>query len=308
VLLALTIFSLLIPGLYPLAVEVQPPPPGDWYLGNASGQIEQFAVWNNLDGAADSLRKADVLFVGDSLMLFGFQDQLALRQYFAARGLRHFVLAFGGEHDEVFAERIIRKFDLHPKWVIVDAAWLFGREPSAAASKAMSSGYWEGWKFRFEAETSFGVQRRIHTVLPYLGLPQWETEPDWIWYRSKSDGAMWLAAARGGYPGPVPDTADLAFAKKVLRRPPLGPEEIAAAELFRKEMQSRGARLVLTWIPPNAGENSTLLATALDVPLVGVAVPGLSTVDGQHLDRESSSVFSKAYLGALDQVLRPAQK
>ena len=63
------------------------------------GQIEQFDVYDNLDGASESLKRADVLFVGDSLILFALQNQPMLQQFFSARGLRYYLLAFGAEAD-----------------------------------------------------------------------------------------------------------------------------------------------------------------------------------------------------------------
>ncbi len=286
----------------PLLMDMAPPPSTDWYLGNANAQVEQFAIFDNLDGAAESLKHADVVFVGDSLILFAFQNQQMLQRFFSARGLRYFFLAFSAEADEIFAEQTLRKFNSHPKWVIVDADYFFGLPPSAAASRAMSSGSLEAWKFRFEAVNSLAVQRRMHRVFPYLGLPQWDVHPQWIWYRSKTDGTMWLAAWRG-VPSVIADESFSSLLWQEARNAPLSSAEKQAAQRFKKELDSRGARLALTWIPPNPGANAAHLATALQVPLVTTDARGLSTVDGKHLDRESSTRFSASFLDGLDKVL-----
>jgi hypothetical protein len=252
----------------PLPMDVVPPPSSDWYLGYSNAQVEQFAVYDNLDGAAEALRHADVLFVGDSLMLFAFQNQGILQRFFSARGLRYFFLAFGNEADEIFPEQVMRKFDLHPKWVVTDADFFFGLPPSPAAVKAVSFGSLEAWKTRFEAVNSLATQRLIHRVFPYLGFTQWDSHPQWIWYRSKSDGTMWLAASRG-VPSFVPESS----------------------------------RLVLTWIPPNPGANAARLANVLGVPLVAAEAGSLSTVDGKHLDGPSSTRFSVSFLEEFDKVI-----
>jgi hypothetical protein len=294
-------------GFRPLLMDMAPPPSADWYLGNVNAQIEQFAIYDNLDGAAEALKHAEVLFVGDSLILFAFQNQQVLQPFFSARGLRYFFLAFGGEADETFAEQILQKFHLHPKWVVVDADYFFGMSPSAVASRAMSSGPLEAWKFRFEAANSLAIQRCVHRVFPYFGLSQWDVHPQWIWYRSKSDGTMWLAAWRG-VPSAIPDTSFSYLLFQEARNAPLRSGEVTAAQRFKRELDSRGTRLVLTWIPPNPGANAAHLATALQVPLITTDATDLSTFDGKHLDRESSTRFSKSFLEGLDKVLAESPK
>jgi len=294
-------------GFRPLLMDIEQAPSADWYLGNVNAQVEQFAVYDNLDGAAEALKRADVLFVGDSLILFAFQNQQVLQRFFSARSLRYYFLAFSGEADETFTEQIIHKFSLHPKWVIVDADYFFGRPPSAAASRAMASGSQEAWKIRFETATSLAVQRQIHQVYPYMGLSQWDVHPQWIWYRSKTDGSMSLAAWRG-VPGVIPDTSFSNLLLQEDRNTPLLSGEMNAARRFKSELDARGARLVLTWTPPNTGANAAHLASGLQVPLVTTDARGLSTLDGQHLDRESSARFSASFLEGLDSILGQAAK
>ena len=177
-------------------------------------------------------------------MQFAFRDRAVLQQFFRARGLSYFILAFGYGEGSVFPEAIIRKFDLHPKWVIVGADPFFGTPPSAAASRAMSFGYLEAWKSRFEAGSSLAVQRLIYQMFPYVALSQFDVHPQWIDYRAKSDGTLRLAAWRG-MPGAISpeDTARTA--------PSL--DAVEDAKAFRTELDARGGRLVLTWIPPSSG-------------------------------------------------------
>jgi hypothetical protein len=270
--------------------------------------VEQFAIYQNLDGAAEALKHADVLFVGDSLLLFAFQEQEVLHRFFAARHMSYFLLGFAAEADEVFPEAIIRKFDLHPRWVIVSADVFFGMPPSAAATRAMSFGYLEAWKSRFEAASSLAIERQIHRIFPYLALSQWDAHPDWIWYRSKTDGAMWLAAWRGK-PDVIVESSPL---KDLLwqeaRSRSISSEQIKAAEGFRKELASRGSSLVLTWIPPSSGNTVRQLAAELQVPFVASEATGLTSIDGKHLDRESSLRFSTSFLTAFDKIIGPGRR
>jgi hypothetical protein len=283
------------PRFRPLAAEVSAPPSTAWYLAYFNGDVEHFALYDNFDGAAEALKRADVLFLGNSRMQYAFRDGDVLRRFFYARGLSYFVLAFGYDEGGIFPEAIIRKFNLHPKWVIVNADPFFGLPPTAVASRAMSFGYLEAWKSRFEAVHSLAVQRFIHRIFPYFGLSQWDAHPQWIYYRSKSDGTLRLAAWRGtpgairpndGAVGPLPS-----------------PEQVKEAEGFKKDLDTRGARLVMTWIPPSLGTTARYLASSLQVPLVVPEETGLVTIDGSHLDEESCKRFSTSFLAAFGRII-----
>jgi hypothetical protein len=283
----------------PLATQVSPPPP-DWYLGYFNGDVDHSVVYNNLDGFADSLKRADVLFLGNSRMQYAFRNQDILRQFFSSRSLTYYNLAFGYGEGQAFPEAIIRKFDLHPKWVIVNADPFFGKLASPVASEAISFGYLGAWKSNFEADESLLVQRGIHRIFPYLALSQWDLRAEWIYYRAKRDGtvrvaawratprAMWLDNSAGGQP---------------LRR-----SQIAAAESFRKELSARGAELVLTAIPPSSGKAAQQLSSLLRVPLIAAQASGLATIDGSHLDDDSSKRFSVSFLDALAKIVGPGRK
>jgi hypothetical protein len=278
----------------PLAAEVSQPPSPAWYLAYFNGDVEHFSVYDNLDGAAEALNRADVLFLGNSRMQYAFRNRDVLRRFFYSRGLTYFVLAFGYEEGGIFPEAIIRKFNLHPKWVIVNADPFFGLPLTAVSSRAMSFGYLEAWKSRFEAVSSLAVQRSIHRIFPYFALSQWDVHPQWIYYRAKSDGTLRLGAWRGTPGAIVPGNGAAG--------PPPSPGQVKEAEGFKKELEARGAQLVLTWIPPSSGDTARYLASALQVPLVAPEETGLATIDGSHLDEESCTRFSTSFLAAFGRI------
>ena len=279
----------------PLATQVSAPPSPAWYLAYFNGDLEHSAVYNNLEGAADALKHADVLLLGNSRMQYAFRDQETLRRFFPARGLRYFILAFGYGEGSVFASAIIRKFDLHPHWVIVNADPFFGKPLSVAASQAMSTGNFGAWKIRFESVASLAVEGRLHRIIPYVAPQQWDFNTEWIYYRAKSDGTLRLAAWHGT-PGAMWE--DLRNGGQ-----PIGPAQVAEGERFKNELRARGARLVLTWIPPSSANNAKQFASALQVPLVMPDATGLTTIDGSHLDKESSKRFSASFLDAFGRIV-----
>jgi hypothetical protein len=65
---------------------------------------------------------------------------------------------------------------------------------------------------------------------------------------------------------------------------------LQAAVAFKRELEARGARLVLCLIPaPDASLNrARLMAAHLSVPLVLPAATELRTIDNSHLSHESA--------------------
>jgi len=307
-----TVFVLLIAGCLlapqslfrrfrPLATEVSSPPPSPaWHLGYFNGDIEHAAVYNNLFGAADAARRADVLFVGNSRIQYAFRDQDTLRRFFSAQGLSYFILAFGYGEGSRFTEAIVRRFDLHPKWVVVNADPFFGKPFTTVASQAVSFGYPGAWKTSFETETSLAIQRRVHRIVPYIALSQWDFYTQWIYYRAKSDGTLRLSAWRGKPGGMWQD--DINGGRR------LTPGQLAAAESFKRDLSARGARLVLTWIPPSASDNARQLSSVLRVPLIAPDDRGLTTIDGSHLDERSSKQFSARFLDDFARIVDQARR
>ena len=66
------------------------------------------------------MKKADVLFLGNSRALFAFSSD-AIANFFGKGKLRYYVLAFGTGETSQFAGALIRRYDLHPKVLVINA-------------------------------------------------------------------------------------------------------------------------------------------------------------------------------------------
>jgi len=280
--------------LVPLVAAAERPGPG-WYLAYDRGGLDHGVLYHDLSGAAEALRSAEVLFLGDSSVQFAFPHG-PLAEFSARTGLRAFVMAFAyGEHDE-FAEALIERHDLHPKWLVVNADPFFVGQQSDMARHVRAGDAFEAWKERFQAVTAYEVRHRLHQVVPYLD--PFPPARDWVNFRNLEDGTLHVAAWAGT---PRPATS---LREGLLRR--AKPEWIRRAERFQQDMRARGARLVLTTIPPVSPNLALDLSEALAVPVVLPPVPReeLMTLDGNHLDQASSLRYATAFLAQLERVLR----
>jgi hypothetical protein len=277
-----------------LAAEARVPESPDLYLAYFRAGVEDFVIYDGFEGAATNLQHADVLFLGNSRMMFALRDRQMLESFFSRHGLSYYMLAFPYVEGCTFPELIIRKYDLHPKWVVINADPFFRSGLSTFASKVTAGGDFAALKFRFETSAAFEVQHFLHKVVPYMA-PQWPYDADFIYFRSRRNGMLDLRAFRG--------TAAPASPGRKAMGSVFDPSQLAAARAFDKELRARGARLILTWIPPSSGIAARQLATALNLPLLAPNVSGLNTFDGSHLDVESYRRFDNALLMELGKVI-----
>ena len=103
------------------------PPDDDHYLANdIGGQVDHHVLWFGIDEEVTRrLRAAEVLFVGNSRLMFALRPNL-LRPFFGARGISYYVMGFGFRESDRLPLALIRKLDLRPRLVVANADGFFG--------------------------------------------------------------------------------------------------------------------------------------------------------------------------------------
>lgn len=284
-------------------IEAERPADDDHYLaGDIGGLVDHHVLFFGLDPEALAhLRAADVLFLGNSRLMFALRPAV-LRPAFEALGLSYYALGFGFREGDRFPLAIIRRFDLRPRLVVVNVDGFFGGGLSAWAEVVNRDTQFAARKLRWEAEVAHSVRRKVHVVAPnWLGLfgrPGLGQARELNTYRSRLDGTWQLSpwpSATGTFLPPRSPGAELSRG------------EVAAARAFKAEMDARGIRVVLTRVPapePAPGGAPERFARLLDVPLVEVAPPAMTSGDNSHLDEPSAHDWSRMLMPALAPYLR----
>lgn len=281
------------------AVEAgERPPDDDHYLANdTGGHVDHHVLYFGIDATVQRrLQAAEVLFLGNSRLMFALRPDV-LRPFFAARQQPYYVMGFGWREADRFPLAMIRKFDLRPKLVVVNADGFFVHGLSPWAEEVIRDTPFAARKLRWEAEAAHEARRLTHVVFPHwpsvFGLPGLGNARTFTAYRSRFDGTWAIT--------PWPST-DVTFQPPPLDGTALGRGEIRAADAFMDELRARGARLVLTRVPtpvPMPGASPAQVARHLGVPLVTAEVPGPTSADHSHLDRASAHDWTRAFLDAL---------
>jgi hypothetical protein len=297
---------LVVPGFAGRARNIsvaQRPPDSAYYLAHdRGGHLDHHVLYHGTDPVAiENLKKADILFVGTSRMMFALRSRV-LAPWAQAYGLDYYALGFGFREGDTWALDLIKKYDLRPRLVVVNVDGFFGRPLSTWAERVKQDSEFSARKRFWEGELGHETRRYVHRVIPnwidLYGRPGFPFGNEFIAYRSRRDG-IWAISP---WPKPtMPAYAEDFGAVEV------GPRIGDPAKAFKAEMDRRGSRTILTYVPTpdDAGGNPVALGRLLGVPVVGMDVDGLTSHDGSHLSEESAVFWSRRLIQDLTPYLPP---
>lgn len=276
-------------------------PSDDFYLAHdLGGHVDHHVLYFGTEGEAlDRLRRADVLLLGNSRLMFAARPGV-LDAFFESRGLRYYVLGFGFREADRFPLAIIEKFDLRPRYVIVNADGFFSDSLSEFGATVLRDTRFGAFQRQWEAETAHEVRRALHLLVPnwidIFGRPGFTARREFVAYRSRTNGAWQMSPWDQGQilvPGHDPSL------------PPLSPREVTAARRFKAAIERRGGSLILTFVPTPMplGGGPALFADLLHVPFVEADPGWLRTHDGDHLDEASAVSWTETFVNGLGRVI-----
>lgn len=280
-----------------IALANQPAGDDTYLAADRGGHLDHHVHYFGLDEEAlAALREADVLFLGNSRLMFALRPRV-LDSFFGARNLDYYVMGFGFREGDRFPLEILRRFDIYPRLVVVNADGFFGRDLSDWATQVVGDNRFDALKLQHENEVTHAVRRVVHRVVPnWLDVferPGVDEGEEFIAYRSRRNGT-WRVS-----PWPTDGRAVPAL-------PPnqeAAPWTIDAARAFKSELEERGSQLVLTFVPTPTPETREAadVAHALNVPLATPTIDGLTSYDRSHLTEDSATLWTERFL----QVLSP---
>ena len=263
------------------------------------GDFEHGAYYLGLEPeAVDNLRKAKVLFLGNSRSQFAFSTD-EVKRYFNEHSLPFYLMGFGYGEGGDFARTLIKKYNLKPKVLVIVAdpffkSWL--SQPASAIADNVNP-FW----MRIRARWEYLTKKFFNMLAPKicdLSVALCLSNLHAI-YRSSKDGSwVWRNLFALPEHGQFPiDSA---------RVPIFGPPAITDLEYARQLFETAGVQrdcVVLTVIPnsaidagPYAVEIGRLLGVRVELP----KLHGLVTIDNAHLTWTSAQRWSASFLREID--------
>jgi len=272
-------------------------------------------LYYGLDGAIDQARGADILFLGNSRMLFALRDE-AVENFSRSSGLKVFNLCFPANDGMMMAYDTLVRHQLKPALVVVNENYFFNRGISPYGVETLREGRWQAGMKVMEHGISWKARLWLHRWFPRLNLGQLYGSLPNITVQSLQNGCLVAETFSFGKP-------EIVLKDSGLEEEP-SPEEIETARWFRDQLRKMGISMVLTNIPYDvdsyvqsreaassfgallkAPENAkpfaraNRLAALLGVPLVAPVLADLKTIDGSHLTEKSAARFSEAFFKGL---------
>lgn len=285
-----------------ISIAQRPPDPAYYLAHDRGGHLDHHVLYHGIDAEAiANLKEADILFVGTSRMMFALRSRV-LAPWADAYGLTYYAMGFGFREGDTWALELIKKHDLRPRIVVVNVDGFFGRPFSEWAERVRKDTPFGARKRIWEGELGHEARRYIHRVIPnwidLYGRPGFPFGNEFIAYRSRRDG-IWAIS-------PWPKPAMPAFAEDY-GAGPVGSRIGDPARAFKAELDRRGSRMIVTYVPTpdDAGGNPVALGKLLGVPVVGMGVDGLTSHDGSHLSEESAVFWSRRLIQDLTPYLPP---
>ena len=266
----------------------------------AYGDYDHGAFLFDLEPAAlTSARDADVLFLGDSHVQYGFSTE-ETAQWFASLSTRFYLLGFIYGENITFTEPLLRQVKPRAKVYVVPVDWFASTE--SMPGKEVLHDTTAPLKYRMKRAWQF-VHKAVCGQVPRVcGRAP-------VTYRSRETGYYYMnldgAGARGFKKSPVVYDHDLSQERIA--------QYTKSARPFLSGLPVERGCIILTRVPTvranafvyaSSIETAGAVADALGLNLVAPELEGLQTFDGSHLDPASAERWSKAFLDAAGPQIR----
>jgi hypothetical protein len=281
---------------------------GTWYRNYGDSVRREIQdrdiVFHDLGRTIENARKADIIFIGHSMLLWGLNWKV-LRDFESKHGIRFFNLGSAGDGSGEFLLRVIKKHGLHPNmWVInaddnaanffavsLDDFGNFGR---TAANQVMKYGRWQSIKNVYGRNLRWRFESLLRDLPEVFVRRIYRHGTGLVTYRSAVDG-NWYLDGVASYVSKKTETIKLTRTSC-----PSTPEEILGAKRYVKEI---GGSIAITQVPYHraCAERVLDIANALNAPaFVFDATEYTSSDGGGHLDAEGSEKYSRLMLAQLE--------
>ncbi|MEQ1776589.1 MAG: hypothetical protein ABL891_22625, partial [Burkholderiales bacterium] len=257
------------------------------------GDYEHGAFYFDMEPAArDALRRAAVVFLGNSIPQFAFSTT-STAEIFRTNGVRYYLLGFAYFETVDFAQMLARRLPLRPRVAVLNADKYFWSQKVSAPSAALQANL---LSTRFDyAEKAMWQSIHARICGSLLANARFCGQTLSI-FRSRGNGA-WVGLSDWGLPS------------RPLAQSPSGHAITETENLQRAERASRLAAalqipahcLVITTIPNDETEKDAgmRLATLTGATYIAPAIEKLATLDGIHLDALSAESWSRAFVREL---------
>ena len=283
-------------------VLVKQEPPTSWKstVGVYDEHLDHFIYYNNFYNVIEKVKNIDVLIIGNSQSLFGFEYQI-IEPFSKSKNISIYNMAFGHDENYKFPLEIIKKFNIKPKYIFADA-WIFKRSTiSSFGQKVINTNYFESFKSVFEDTMSYKSAYMIHKYVPKISFVEPKKKKISI-LRSLENGSYFLE--------PISKTETSSF--DAINKNPFQPNlykdedllQLSQAKEFKEYLDSINTKLVLFSIPGRGympyRPFVEKLAKKIGAETILPEIKSGTYFDGRHLSEISAIEYTKKFIEEID--------
>jgi hypothetical protein len=260
----------------------------------AYGDYDHGAFWFGLEPEARlAASKARVVVLGNSRVQFGFSSPFTVR-WFESRSIPFYMLGFSHYESVTFVTPILAKVQPHASAYIINADRFFAEWLSPTSHRIF-----------YERDVRARYGEKHFWQLPHramCGAISFLCGRELAIYRDVHNGSWFTSGVLPNEPSGVADgrSSDAE----------LWPHYIDLAKTFISGLKVDRKCVVLTIVPTKETKRveARAIADALGVSFIAPTVAGLTTFDGSHLDVDSATRWSAAFLDAAGPTLERCAK
>jgi len=251
--------------------------------GTQYGDYDHGAFWFALEPEAQhAAARADVLFLGNSRMQFGFSAK-ATAQWFSVRSISYYLLGFAYDEKHPFEEALLHRLRPRASLYVVNIDAFFETAETEPARFVMHDARALG---RYQSKRRWQlIHESMCAALPALcGRAN-------TFFRSRRTGAFSVAGET--LPG-APAADDPVVNHEVVA------QHSATGQQFLHRLPVEKDCVILTIVPNGKTQRATAdaIATTMGLKLIAPQLDSLRTFDGSHLDSDSAERWSRAFFDA----------
>ena len=251
--------------------------------------------WEMRSVSVAALKEADIIILGSSVIQVALSTDAA-EAYFRDIGARPYLFGFSHGEENLFPERLLRRFAPKPKLVIINTDPFFNDRLTDIA-KDVVAGSWSTRLSYWRKQLFIALQPTICNWLKRCtdqigAIYRRDLTGEWIWK------TVWYPASAQL---PIPEskeytitTSDVAFWTE-------------SADRFIAKLGFDRGCIILTGTPNSRVDSAAIAASigqALHIAVVTPHIEGLTTADGGHLSWDSAEKWSWRFLQDSSEIIR----
>ncbi|WP_135081578.1 hypothetical protein [Terasakiella sp. SH-1] len=254
----------------------------------AYGDYEHGAYYFDLENVNAHLKKADVLFLGNSRIQFALSTNVTA-DYFNKNNLSYYLLGFGYDEGDEFVKMLQDKYHWQPKVLIINTDPFFTK--TSDVTKAISNHTITEKDYRLK-KTFQTIHRLISPVSPQSKGAFYRSSQNgqWVWEES-------LKFPQSPFPIDAKKAAEIPFKSEAIS------QLFDLVQKFKVKKQC----VILTSVTNNQVNSISFTKRLAQVSKIRFFIPniqGLKTVDGSHLDYKSAQKWSDVFLNGIQNMLK----